>query len=211
MVKRKGIIFSHLQNFKKFKYPEFIKKILIEAAFDSPATLRTIEKSVVEKIETFVNNKTDLLKGTIYVDEAGNLKKTPFKFMPGHESLILGFPKDIDEYLSNKKLTKSEIPKIDDLKKLFIERVKTFAETKKLTFTLNSEDLSKFVRNNNRVKCEANCPFCQARTSCTFDSSWKITNYYKHIVSCAKKVTTTRSLIERASPAVLSQLQNVLP
>lgn len=218
-MKRKGIIFAQLQFFKKSKYPDFLKKILIETAFDTAAALRTIKKSIIEEIEIFVNQRTDLsdlLKDTSYIDETGNLKKTPFKFMLGHESLLLRLPNDVEEYLSKKEVRKSEIPAIEDIKLLLIEKINNFARDKNIELTLSSEDISKFTKSNNCVKCEANCPFCSRKICCSFYSSWKLSNYNKHIISCAKKAARPNSRpnpqIERATPAVvLQELQNALP
>lgn len=211
-MKRKGIIFSRLQIFKKSKYPDFLKNILIETAFDTAAALRTIKKSTIDEIEKFVSERTDLLRDTSYIDETGNLKKTPFKFMLGHESLLLRLPNDVEEYLSTEKVPKKEILAIDDLKLLLIEKICKFSRNKNIQFTLSAEDLSKFSQINNCFKCEVNCPFCSSKIGCTFNSSWKLSNYYKHIVACVQKAARPNLQIERASPAaVLQELQNVLP
>lgn len=214
VMKREGLIFSQLQNFKKVKYPGFIRNILIATGFDTAAALRCIKKSTIEEIERFVNNKTDfsdLLKDSSYIDERGNLKKTPFKFMLGHEILILNLPEDVKEY-KLRKVQKSEILKIEELKLSFIERTKKFAQKKNITLTINSEDLTKFEKSNTGIKCEAKCPFCAVKTICTYDSSWKLSNYNKHIISCARKNARVSSQIKRSEPtAVLKELQNQLP
>lgn len=152
------------------------------------------------------------LKDSNYLDENGNLKQNPFKFMLGHESLILNLPVDVEEYLSEKKTQKKEIPKIEDLKQSFIERVNNFSNGKKIELNLNCVNLSKFIQNKNCVKCEAKCPLCSVKITCTFDSSWKISNYTNHIVLCAQKTVRLVPPIERANPsAVLLELHTVLP
>lgn len=210
-MKRKAIIFSQLQSFKKSKYPEFLKNILIETAFDTAAALRTINQSTIEEIEKLVNQRTNLLKDTSYIDETGNLKKTPFKFMLGHESLLLRLPNDVDAYLSQKTKPICEVPAIDDLKVSFVERIKKFAEKKNIALTLSSVNLSEFTHKENIVKCVANCPFCLTKICCSYKSNWKICNYNKHISSCAEKAARPNPQIERATPAVvLQELQNAL-
>lgn len=220
VMKRKGRIFIQLQRFKKNRYPQFIKEILLGSGFDTAAALRCIKKSTIAEIEKFVSNRTDLLKGTDYVDDQNRLKNTPFKFMLGHEILILSFPEDIKEYYnSEKKERKSEIPPIDELKLSFAERTERFARSKNIALTLNSEELSKLVskfeKSDNSVKCQVKCPFCNVKTNCLFDSSWKLSNFNKHIISCTKKNATqniTGLRIERAQPtAVLKELKNALP
>lgn len=211
-MKRKGIIFAHLEQFKKCKYPVFIKNILIETAFDTAASLRAIKKCTIEVIENFVNDRTDLLKGTS--DNSGNLKNIPFKFLIGHEALILRLPNDVEEYLLSKNERKKEFPAIDELKKLFITRIKNFTENKHIELTLNPEDLSKFTNNKSCVKCVANCPICSSKIDCTYSTSWKISDYCKHIVTCAQNLAQNNARptqIQRSTPnVVIQEVRNAL-
>lgn len=61
-MKRKGMIFTHLQNLKKIKYPSFVKRILIDTGFDTAATIRTLKKSSIASIEAEVNEKKRLVE-----------------------------------------------------------------------------------------------------------------------------------------------------
>lgn len=189
-MKRKAIIFGQLQNFKKSKYPEFIKTILIETAFDTAAALRTIKKSSIEEIEKFVEQKTDILKGTSYVDETGNLKEKPFNFLIGHESLILRLPTDVEEYLARKEAEKPELPSFEDSKELLKQKITNLARKNKITLTVNSEDMTNFTRKNNSIRCQAKCQLCPVKIACFYYSSWKISNYRDHFVSCLRKKAT---------------------
>lgn len=123
-MKRIGLVFARIENFKKIKYPVFLKNILIETAFDTAAALKAIKQSTIENIEQFVSNRLDLLANTNYIDETGNLRKTPFKFLPGHEALILSLPNYVDDYLCKKK---KDIPAIEHLKLSLMEKIKEFA------------------------------------------------------------------------------------
>lgn len=212
VMKRKGVIFSHLQTFKKSKFPQFIKEILISTGFDTAISLQSIRKATIEELERIITNNTDLLKNTEYLNETGNLKKTPFKFMLGHETLILNLPNDVKEYLTrNKKQKEKEIPQIDELKLMFIERIKNFLRDHNINLTQNTEDLTKFEITGKVVKCAVKCPLCSNKVNCMFNSTWKISNYCKHIKSCVKKVETQRQ-IKRSVPAVvLRELESALP
>lgn len=84
---RRTPIFTSLEDFNGSKYPKFIKDILKATAFDRQATLRVLTKNSIDLIESIVNVNTELLKDTVYLDKEGNLKKSPFKFLPGHETI----------------------------------------------------------------------------------------------------------------------------
>lgn len=80
-MKRKGLILTHLESFKRVKFPIFIKNILIECAYDTVAALRTINNATILELEKFANKRLDLLKNTNYIDNTGKLKSDPLKFL----------------------------------------------------------------------------------------------------------------------------------
>lgn len=229
----KGLIFTRLEKSSESKYPNFIKDILIHTGYNSSATIKIIDKNAIETIEKYINDNFDdieiLLKDTLYLDSNGNLKKTPFKFLIGHISLILNLPKDLNQYFAKKveivtiKKTK-EIPPTEELKKTFNVRVKEYTDKKKIKIDLNKISVVNFSSSNNRVKCLAQCPFCSIKFVCYFDSCWRTSNFFKHIVSCSKNkvqssapitssttnptTSPTNSLI-RAKQGVLRQVENL--
>lgn len=215
-MKRSAAIFPRLERYNKNKYPTFIKKFLIEAGYDTAAALKTFDKSSIEEIEKFIGENPELVKNSIYVDEKGNLKTIPFKLKIGHESLLLSIPKDLKDYLSKKELEKKEekgIPAIDELRNSLIRKLEQYCSKKKINATLDIELLSNFSTINNQVKCLIKCLFCNTKYTCTFDTCWRISNYYNHIREhnnlCAQK--TVHLEIERAAPgSVLSEVENVL-
>lgn len=212
-MKRNTAIFSQLENYKKNKYPTFIKKILIETGYDTAAALKIFEESSIEKIEKFISENPELVKNTVYVDQIGNLKIIPFKFKIGHESLLLSIPKDLKDYLSKKKEEEKVLPAIDELKDSLIKKLKKYCSTKKIDVPVDIGLCSNFSISNNKVKCLAKCLFCDTKYTCTYDTCWRISSYYKHILVHinlgAKK--TVQPAIERAAPAsILSEVQNVL-
>lgn len=163
------------------------------------------------QIENFVNKRTDLLIDSDYLDENGKLKASPFKFLLGHKSLILQLPVDVEEYLSLKKVKKSEIPAIKDLKDLLIQKINNFAETNKIEVRVKAEDFNNFTQNKNIIKCDAKCPFCLNKISCSYYSCWKLSNFNKHLLSCKQKATKlnqepslgSKAEIKRFTPAVV--------
>lgn len=203
-MKRKGCIFLLLEKFNGSKYPTFIKDILKETAFDTEAALKTLEKSSVEKIEQIVTENTDLVKNTVYVNHDGSLKISPFKFLLGHKNLILAIPIDLQKYLQSKLEQKNakRVPDIKNLKVLLTDKIKKYIESKKLDFTVQSDDLTNFSTSGNRVRCLARCPFCSIKVPCVYNSSWKNSNYNKHIVNCFNKEAqknTVKNSLENSS------------
>lgn len=209
-MERSGLIFTRIEKVKKIKFPNFIKKFLFDSGFDSAAALKTIEKSTIDNLEEFVKNRLDLLKNSDYVNETEDLKKNPFKFLPGHRALILCLPKDIDHYLSEKEKEKEKakiIRTIEVLKSLLVKKLSDFATQNSLQS--HAQSVSAITQSNNKVKSFVTCPLCSAKICCTFNSSWKLSNYQKHIKSCVKKQPNRP--IQRVEPAsVLREVQNAL-
>lgn len=210
-MKRRGIIFARIEKSKNFKFPAFLKNILIES-----------KKETIVDIQRFVSRRLDLLKNTEYIDKNGNLKTNSFEFLPGHEALILNLPSDIDDILREQNKAK-DLPSIEVLKSSFVERINDFAQKNNLN--INTDNF-KITHSNKQVKSLLKCTFCDTKLSITFQSSWKISNFKKHILACVKKNpeknaqssaqskeqsrNLARSLsIVRALPAV--NLKNVLP
>lgn len=164
-MKRRGIIFARIENLKNFKFPIFLKNILIESAFDSAAALKTIKKESIAEIEQFVSTRLDLLKKTEYIDESGKLKSSPFKFLPGHAALISNLPDDTEDLLRAKNKEK-DIPSIEILKSTFAEKIKQFEQKNKIRVPT---DRTIITLSNNQAKCFLKCPYCDKKIRLLFD------------------------------------------
>lgn len=222
-MKPRGLIFTRLEKFFKCKYPFFLKEILIETGFNSSAALRIISESSIETIEQYINDNLDQIKHyfaeTLYLSENGNFKKSPFKFLIGHKSLILNIKKDLNEYLLKKKTKKteisSEIPSTEQLKISFKNKVKNYIEQKKINVDLEKIVVSNFSFLNNRAKCFGQCPFCVKKIACYFDTCWRTSNFFKHILICLKKNTLLNNppsnppIVQRAISGILQQVENL--
>lgn len=95
-------IYSKLEKFKKYKYPKFIKDILINSGFDCELALENLDREVIEKIEEDVELNKGWIKDTVYED-----KKQKFKFLLGHQALLLQIPQVLKE-IRKKKDRKSK-------------------------------------------------------------------------------------------------------
>lgn len=218
-MKRSSRIFTQLEKFNRSKYPKFLKQILIETAFNIPASLKAINEQSIESIEKFVNNDLKLLNKTEYVNEKGELKVKPFKFLIGHKALILNFPKEIDVLKAAKKREKSQNRESTDenaseneLTNLLILKITNYCKTKKIKIpnTVNlSGNISNFEQNLDQTRVSVKCPFCIKIIPCTVDTVWRMSNFGQHITTCSLK-TVSRPQIQRATPQILSVVsQNI--
>lgn len=214
-MKRSRSIFTQLEKLNRSKYPKFIKTILIETAFNTPAALKAINEKSVEHIEKTVSNNLNLLNKTEYVNATGELKTKPFEFLIGHKALILNFPQEIKDLQSSNEIEKkNKIENLseNDLKALLVLKIINYITNKKITTikTLNpTENLTQFItnfeKNPDRVRVLVKCPFCVKKIPCTFDTIWRISNFGTHILACSKK-TVKRPEIQRARLGVLSEV-----
>lgn len=109
----------------------------------------------------------ELLKDTSHVDEHGNLKSVPFKFLIGHRSLLLKIPKDLNDYLSEKSVEKVNTETDPaQLKVLLLERIQKYGSNRNLALAINIEDITNFSVESNRVRCSVKCQFCPYKTVC---------------------------------------------
>lgn len=214
-MKHIGSIFTKLEKVSRSKYPKFIKNILIETAFNTPAALKAINEASIEQIESIMNNDLNLLNKTVYVNERGELKKKPFKFLIGHKALILNFPKEISELelwqkseknkkKSEKKPKRNENQDEIDLKILLVEKVANHLKKKKIAINLELE-ITNFEKGTARDKCLVKCPFCSKKIPCTYETRWQISNLCTHIFTHPKK-TSSPLLFQRARAGVLSEV-----
>lgn len=198
-------IFKRLENFNRSKYPEFIKTILQENAFDSYSALKTLNKENISIIEQSLNENLDnlkeKLKDSVYLNSEGNFKRTPFKFLVGHVSLLLNIPNVIDKISSkNKSTTDSTNTDPVHLKKLLEKNIINHAAKKNIVFHLNVNQLIGEISNNSAgtvYRCRVKCPFCERKTLCTYSTCWKIGNYTKHYLSC--NTTIVEQTVDKTS------------
>lgn len=204
-MKQTAPIFTKLEKLNRSKYPKFIKQILILTAFNTPAASKAINENSIRQIESAVNNNLNLLSKTEYVDKRGELKNKPFKFLIGHETLLLNFPQEIRELQTLKKSEKTPgtNQNIDqkELKILLVEKVANYIKNKKLAINIELE-----ITNSTENRCSVKCPFCIKKIPCTFDTRWRISNLCTHILSCSKKIAN-RLPFQRARTDVLSEVR----
>lgn len=224
-MKRGTQVFANLEEYNGSKYPKFIKDVLKATAFDTLAALRVLGKNSIEQIESAVNANKTLVKDTVYVDDQGNFKNSPFKFLPGHEALLLSISVDIEKFLQKKSAKKSEKqkPPIKDLKSQLMNKVNKYLKIRKIDLKIEFGDLTNFTsivrpNGNSRITCLARCPNCSNKLKCVYYSSWKNSNYCVHLLQCVKNktiVTTNPSETFESQPKIQrvgdsSSISNIL-
>lgn len=149
--------------------PEVLIKILTATGFDTKCALDLLTEKSIAEIEGYVNANRATIANTTYE------KKLNFKFLPGHRSILLSFPKKIQSF--NEK--SNEISYCDSSDFSFI--LKSLIET----VESNAGKHPKAVRYNEVVKyfslyiylhcgracyetLSANLPIPKANTICEF-------------------------------------------
>lgn len=231
--KKTGSIFRKLETFVGFKYPSFIKDILLNTGYDCEHAIQTIDEKSISTIEKKIeSDHPHLLKGTIYERKPEN--NLPFEFLLGHRALILEIPSTLAKYLkrksdkkTEKKTKKFQEIELENLKVILINKIKNNLKYKKINCEFDIENIGDLSQRGNRVSCLVKCVFCETNTPCSFDEYWRITNYSNHVCGHQSKETreqghgldngTNKDLFVskqpqflRARPNVLYQVQNVL-
>lgn len=183
-------LWNSFEHFHGFTFPSELKNILNICGFDSEFSLEEINEETIKQIEQNVNenlivNNLDTisaLKGSIYEQ-----KPLPFHFLLGQKFFILNIPEKIEQL--NKNMNKNEkiIPEEPQkfspeyLKESLIQKLKTYADKKKLNFEIKSDHIKKFSVSNKIANCRVRCCFCEIETPCNLDGYWRISNLIKHI------------------------------
>lgn len=183
--------FTRLEKFAGNKYPIFIKNILEACGYDHESTLNLLNENSIKQIEREVDERKNLVKGTVYENKDG-----PFHFLIGHKELILSIPNTLKKLSAQKKSKNLEKKKglgkkldveIDseavasDRANQVIERINKYFKSKKLNCVVNGEHIKLITLAENCAKCVIKCVFCDSEVTCTFDKHWNIANYTAHI------------------------------
>lgn len=223
--KKIGSIFSKLESFVGYKYPTFIKDILLNTGFDCEHALKTIDEKTIPTIEKKIElNHPHLLNGTIYESKLDS--HLPFEFLIGHRALILEIPSTLEKYLTRKiekKVKNSKEIEPQNLRVLLTNKIINNLKKKNINCEFEIENIGEFTQKENRFTCLVKCVFCSINTPCSFDKYWRIGNYSNHVCGHKGKETpglasgTSKNPLEpkqtqyhRAIPNVIYEVQNVL-
>lgn len=77
----------------KQKLPPCIKRILIESGYDNEISIKSLDEGTIIEIEAFIEaSRREILEGISCCFSNMYQTKQPFRFAPGHRSLILQLP-----------------------------------------------------------------------------------------------------------------------
>lgn len=164
--------------------PASIKKLLTAAGYNSAWSFKTVTEEKLSEAEDFIE-KHHRLEADGF-EEYKDIK--PFKFLPGHKSLIFGIKTEIDEYQDMKKpkISKKSIPVLseNDLQMSLLSQMSTFS--KKLGLHAdwsNSIENSSYSASETAsfCTCTVSCPICSAESIVRYDKHWKNSNLCKHV------------------------------
>lgn len=173
------------------KFPGNLDKIIEKSGYDCETVLLTINSNSINEIESYINANKEYLRGTAY--EYCISTNSVFKLKPGHRALILSIPKK----LSTKKkkcaptvLEGKENDNFDDervceneaqLKDAIVHKLVKFASDRNFNLNLNKSDIFDFRMENDKLKCDLQCPICHKRIKCEYKSYWLVSNFQKHL------------------------------
>lgn len=205
-------IYKTLEKLAGEKFKDNICDILIETGFDSKTAIKSfLNPQTFSQIEEHINknraNFTNILKGTKYENS------NPFKFLPGHITLLSSFPELLTE-LKTKKANKLQ-PKnsiqpagnsqnieliacdeddnnqssndtelIQNLKKRLIKKINDYSLVKKkIGIEITENNIKSLRLVNEQCKCFVQCPDCPKLVPCNFDKNWRCGNFQSHLKS----------------------------
>lgn len=191
--------------------PIDIKHILNETGYDNEVSLSDISEKNIEEIEIYVNKNRQLLENTIYKNIV------PFEFRPGHRSLILNLPKNVQGYIESKKtnkINKKVVKEVQtqkneaELKTELLKKLMNYAKTRKYEIQINSESITQFIKAEDTARCRVKCVFCSLSIVCTYKSFWAISNYETHFRNHIKDIEEKKKASAQESQNKENRNQN---
>lgn len=178
------------------KVPDSVKKLLTAAGYNSAWSFKTVTEEKLSEAEDFIE-KYNRLEADGF-DEYKHIK--PFKFLPGHKSLIFGIKREIDEYqdVQKAKISKKSNPVLseNDLQMSLLCQMSTFSKNLGLHADWsNSIKKSSYSASETAsvCTCTVSCPICSADTLVRYDKHWKNSNLCKHIRKHMKTAENIRT------------------
>lgn len=199
--RRVTCIWEKLEKFNSEPYPECVKSILLAAGYNTRTALSQINKEKLEQIEAFVKSEhiehlnTESMDGVFH--EYYNQLEV-FKFLPGHEAIILSIPGQIEKMLSKKQSNRSQVKRQkkeakqtrsdEELVANLLQNVKSYTEkigfdhAKELITISNITEFEKGSAESNFIaKCRFICPFCAKTFPVKYKEYWLSSNITTHL------------------------------
>lgn len=194
---------SKLEKINRGKFPNCVKKLLTECAYNELYSLRRIDAEKLRNIESFLNGKKEIISqlDCCYKDHYKNLDV--FEFLPGHKDLILSIPSLIEEMGHGGKSRISAIRNNmtfsdDQLKSKLIANLLSYTENIGLDVpdnAISEINIHDFRRGSDQdgfvCKCRLICPFCLKKFQLTYKTFWATSNLTKHFKDHITEIEVT--------------------
>lgn len=179
--------FSELEKYSGEKYPTCLKAILIASGFGTIASLRRIGKDDLRAIEECMKENRDLIEKFNCCNKEEYQNQQNFRFLPGHEAIILGIRDQIESMKQMKAAKAKEKKPISDgelkgqlllnFQKYFLKNDVQLEDT-----ILSDRNILNFERGRDgySAKCNFSCPFCEKFMTVNFKEYWLSSNVTSH-------------------------------
>lgn len=162
------------------------------AAYNNVASLSEIDEQKLAEIEKYINDMDrDVIQTLTCCHSKTYQEQKSFKFLPGHKSMILAFPKKITQMAEMKKnnCARKKLLSPADLKNSLIARLNLnmnkYNQQHRTPNQFSLDHLSEWQTEENGMtaKCKVLCVECNVVTPVTYSKSWCISNVLRHLKS----------------------------
>lgn len=186
----------------KEKFPPCIKAILEDTGYTTKLSLSKLQAETIKSIEDFVTSNKRVLKQLTCCHSNVYKKLDHFRFLPGHKSIILSLPNQIEELQmckglktnkrANKKTKKGTKQRSrysdDELKQKLVNLLVAASRRGQFQLpegTISDANIIEFKRypktDENVCECKFSCPFCPKNVKVVFKTFWMSSNATKHL------------------------------
>lgn len=194
MVKRKfAKCWEKLEKFNNEKYPDCVKSLLQQAAYNTLGSLKRIDEAKIGEIEAYLSeNQSSWISDLSCCHSEDYKKQTTFHFLPGHKSILRGIADQIKQMNELKKTAteakgkKKELTD-DELKEKLISNLVKNAAKKDCILPpgiITTKNIRNFDRDTGGefvCKCKFACPFCSRVIPVQFKEFWMSSNITSHM------------------------------
>lgn len=182
-----------MEKFTGDKYPNCVKDLLTLVAYDTIHSLNEINQQRLEEIEQFLTSQKEFIQKLNCCRSDYYKSLEVFKFLPGHATIILALPDQINQMENAKGAKQLEFKKKksdQELKENLVENLMTYSAKLGFQFpkgVINERNIQQFERNadasadNYICKCIFSCPFCPKTISTKFIKYWISGNITAHL------------------------------
>lgn len=176
------------------KFPPCVKTLLIDAGYNTMASLTSFSEDSLKRTEEFLNSKKEYINKLHCCYSDYYKKLNVFEFLPGHKSILLSLPNIVKAYQSKsiekKKTRPNNVPPLLSSEELRGKLIKlSIAYSRKagqeLADVITERNILDFQREGNQAnvlcRCRFSCPFCPKIFSVIYKTFWMSSNVTKHL------------------------------